>query len=232
MVIGLWQRFVRWAFVQLYTRFAWAYDGVAALVGRGQWKMWGRVALSYVKGRDVLEIGCGPGHLLVDLTQKGYWTVGLDLSAAMLRLARHNLQACGVSTRLVRGRAESLPFAEKTFDAVVMTFPAAFALLPETLAETHRVLRPEGCLVWVDRGRHLGCDPWSRFLNWAMEITSAPQVSEDTAQVLNSVSSPGKALTFEASVHEHHLPRSVVQVIVARKILPEGQSTSHARSSS
>ena len=58
-------------FDQLYTRLAWGYDGVAALVSGGQWYEWGAAALDYVELDPVLEGGCGRGRLLPRLAAAG-----------------------------------------------------------------------------------------------------------------------------------------------------------------
>src|SRR4030067_1850706 len=59
-----WFRFVQFGFYLLYNPLAWAYDGVSFLVSQGDWRRWTQGALPHVHGPGVLEIGCGPGHLL------------------------------------------------------------------------------------------------------------------------------------------------------------------------
>ena len=38
----------------------------------GQWRVWQRLVLSRLHGHDVLELGCGLGDLLVDMSEAGY----------------------------------------------------------------------------------------------------------------------------------------------------------------
>ena len=79
----------------------------------------------------VLDLACGDGTLLRAL---GPRAVGLDLSAAELERAR---------SPVVRGRAQELPFADASFDAV--TCHLAFMLFDEiehVVAELARVLKP------------------------------------------------------------------------------------------
>ncbi len=166
-----WWRFVDWGFTQLYTNFAWAYDAVAWSVSGGQWIAWGKTALAWVEGPRVLEIGCGPGHLLVALAQAGHQPYAIDQSPHMLHLARRNLCRHGRVARLVQGQAQHLPWPANYFDSVVTTFPAGFALQPMTYAEVHRVLRPTGRFIMVC-GAQMRDGIYGRLVNLAFRLTS------------------------------------------------------------
>src|SRR5262249_36512154 len=56
----------------------------------------------------LIDLGCGPGRLLPDLARRGYWVVGVDLSAPMLRVAADRATAAGVTVRLVRANLVEL----------------------------------------------------------------------------------------------------------------------------
>jgi 8-oxo-dGTP pyrophosphatase MutT (NUDIX family)/ubiquinone/menaquinone biosynthesis C-methylase UbiE len=94
---------------------------------------------AYLKPGDrVIDVGCGPGRDSLSLTERGFWAVGLDLSAGMLRQAK----ARGAKL-LVQGDARALPFARSTLDgawacASLLHLPKAE--LPIALTEIHRVL--------------------------------------------------------------------------------------------
>lgn len=135
---------------QLYTRFAWAYDGVSGLVSLGRWDSWRRVALEFVTGADVLEIGFGTGELLAEMARRQFAVTGLEASAAMQRITTRKLSAAGLSAPRVLGLAQRLPFADASFDTIVATFPAGFITDPAAHRECARVLRPGGRLVLVD----------------------------------------------------------------------------------
>src|ERR1700712_4925549 len=62
----------------------------------------------------VLELGCGTGHWLAQLTVNGQRVTGVDPSPGMLEKARARLQ----TTLLVRAQAEALPFRGEQFDRV------------------------------------------------------------------------------------------------------------------
>jgi SAM-dependent methyltransferase len=54
-----------------------------------------------VEGRSVLDIGCGPGHYLVEFAKRGAGrALGIDFSEEMLDLARENAGRIGVLDRL------------------------------------------------------------------------------------------------------------------------------------
>lgn len=136
-----------WATLRLYDELAWAYDPISRFVSAGRWGAWRALALDYVVGPRVLEVGFGTGELLIALHRRGLTVVGLDLSRAMHRVTRRKLARQGVAVPLVRGVAERLPFADASFDTVLSTFPAGYIFHIETLQEVRRVLTPGGRLV-------------------------------------------------------------------------------------
>ena len=77
----------------------------------------------------------------------GASVVGLDLTEQMLRQGQRNVAAAGLGDRigLTAGRAEQLPFADATFDALTFTYLLRYVLDPQaTLAELARVVKPGG----------------------------------------------------------------------------------------
>ncbi len=155
----------------LYHEFAWAYDFIAALVSGGRWKAWVSAVLPLVTGPDVLELGFGPGHLLISLAKSGFNVAGVDASRQMVRQAKKNFAPDILSPGLVRGLGLNLPFSSHSFDTVVSTFPTSFIFQPAVLQEVRRVLRPGGSLVillsaWItDRSLP------SRLLAWLVRVT-------------------------------------------------------------
>ncbi len=209
----VWARLLNIGFRLLYNELAWTYDLVAWLVSFGQWKEWGQAALPYLVGQHILELGHGPGHLLVALAERGFRPTGLDLSPQMARLAHRRLRGSGTPLTLVRGRAQELPFPAHTFDSIVSTFPTAYIFDPETLVEVARVVRPGGRLVSVMGARLTGRDPFSRFIEWLYSVTGQ-------RRTLSTES--GETLFAAAGLAMRHvqveLGRSQVQLLVADRI--------------
>ncbi len=133
------------------------YDLMAPIYGPAwraipPWRRYSMAALPWLPDEGaVLEIGPGPGLVHEILAQRAALTVGLDISAGMLRRTRERLQARGLPARLVRGAAQALPFADASFDAIVMTF--VFSAIPDgerAMRAFARILRPGGVLILVD----------------------------------------------------------------------------------
>jgi ubiquinone/menaquinone biosynthesis C-methylase UbiE len=176
MLMKLWFTLVRFGFRLLYYEFAWTYDLVSWVVSLGDWRRWQLAALPFVTGRDVLEIGHGPGHMLLALQNARFDVVGLDLSPYMGRQARKRTQH---TIPLVCGVVQELPFETAVFDTVLSTFPTDYIVDPATLAEVARVLRENGRFVIVPEGHLTGNGVVNRFIEWLFAITGQRYPGKD-----------------------------------------------------
>jgi ubiquinone/menaquinone biosynthesis C-methylase UbiE len=93
-------------------------------------------------GARVLELGCGTGEYTERIARTGAFLVALDLVPDLLRVAAS--RALPTTTQLVLGDAESLPFPDSSFDAVVGNAVLHHLRLDSALDEIRRVLRPGG----------------------------------------------------------------------------------------
>ncbi|ROP45426.1 methyltransferase family protein [Pseudokineococcus lusitanus] len=98
--------------------------------------------LGDVRGRRVLEVGCGAAHGSRWLADAGAEVVGLDLSGGMLREGR----AADARLPLLQADAARLPLADACVDVAASAYGALpFTAEPERVhAEVARVLRPGG----------------------------------------------------------------------------------------
>lgn len=133
----------------LYHPLAWAYDLIAWIVSRGRWRGWVLSSLPFIPPGPVLELGSGPGHLLVELSRRPAPVAGIDSSLQMTRLARKNItrHRSATSVLLARSIGQFLPFAGSQFSSVVATFPAPYIFDSQTLSEIRRVIIPGGTLI-------------------------------------------------------------------------------------
>lgn len=99
-----------------------------------------------VRGRRILDAGCGSGPLAAELVARGAAVSGFDGSSAMLDLARRRL---GDSVPLqVHDLAQPLPYENEAFDDVVASLVLHYLEdWSGPLAEMCRVLRPGGRLI-------------------------------------------------------------------------------------
>jgi ubiquinone/menaquinone biosynthesis C-methylase UbiE len=123
----------------------------AALTGQPRaWGVWripdaDLAVLGDVRGRDVLEYGCGAAQWSIALARDGARPVGLDQSRVQLRHARRGMRAAQVTFPLVAASAEHTPFRDASFDLVFCDHGAMSFCDPDrSVPEVARLLRPGG----------------------------------------------------------------------------------------
>ena len=127
---------------------------------RYQFRPWAEELLDRAKpqpGERVLDVACGSGivaRMVAQRTNGQARVVGLDLSPAMLEVARAAAQREGAETAWHEGSAESLPFPDDSFDVVLVQQGLQF--FPDKSAavkEIARVLTASGraaTSTWTD----------------------------------------------------------------------------------
>ncbi|MBI2852685.1 MAG: ubiquinone/menaquinone biosynthesis methyltransferase [Chloroflexi bacterium] len=109
----------------------------------------------------VLDLGCGTGELTVNLMRRATYAVkvtGLDCSQPMLDLAMEKAAPLVRKPSFIKGYADALPFPDRYFDCVMVSF--AFRnllcenpLAQANLAEIFRVTAPGGKFVVLETGQ-------------------------------------------------------------------------------
>jgi SAM-dependent methyltransferase len=106
------------------------------------------------RGGTVLDIGCGPGDLVVAISRRlrEARIVGIDLSPSMLLWANRHATTDG-RLKFIVGDGADLPFDDASVDLVVSTLSLHHWDEPaDVFAEVARVLRPGGAALIYDLG--------------------------------------------------------------------------------
>ncbi|MDW6066400.1 class I SAM-dependent methyltransferase [Streptomyces sp. FXJ1.4098] len=125
-------------------------------LSRGMLNVFAEVVRTVGPG-PVADLGCGPGKVTAYLAEREVPVFGMDLSPAMVELAR----SAYPDLRLSVGSMTSLPIEDDGLGGILAYCSAHHTpptLLPVVFGEFHRTLAPGGCLMLAGRvgaGRHL-----------------------------------------------------------------------------
>ncbi|MFA5333541.1 MAG: methyltransferase domain-containing protein [Candidatus Nanoarchaeia archaeon] len=129
--------------IQTYEGYANAYDN-----------KWGNYTgleliadnfISYLKGKKVIDIGCGPGRDSKYLSNKGFELTGIDLTNNFLKIAKNKVPAAN----FYRMDMRQLSFRNESFDGIWCN--GAFLHIPKdenrlTMQEFYRILNSQGVM--------------------------------------------------------------------------------------
>lgn len=147
-----------------YDKIASVYDLLAEFSEQPM-RQTGLKMLAAAQGETILEIGCGTGHCLTEISRAvgpDGLAIGLDISEGMLEETQKQFAAA--LPQLHCCDAATLPFADGTIDGIFSSFTLelfASLELPEVISEWKRVLRAGGRLVVVaiSKEKHSGVAP-------------------------------------------------------------------------
>lgn len=102
---------------------------------------------------DLLDVGVGTGAVLCHLARRAVRATGVDISTSMRVVARTRVRDAGIDNCTVRqGDMHALPFADQSFDTVLLDQVLSLSDRPRTvILEATRVLRRDGRLLVLDR---------------------------------------------------------------------------------
>ncbi|MGI8760529.1 MAG: class I SAM-dependent methyltransferase [Jatrophihabitantaceae bacterium] len=107
--------------------------------------------LGELRGKRMLEVGCGAAMCSRWLAGQHARPVAFDLSGGMLRHARAGNDETGIDVPLVQADAQHLPFADRAFDIAFTAFGAIQFVEDSArlMREVARVLKPGGRWVFA-----------------------------------------------------------------------------------
>jgi len=107
-------------------------------------------------GVSLLDVATGTGNVALQAAAAGAIVTGLDLTPALLEVARTRAADAGAPIEFIEGDAEQLPFADGSFDRVTSCFGVMFAPRQDVAAgELTRVARPGATIAiaaWTPEG--------------------------------------------------------------------------------
>ncbi|MBX3346359.1 MAG: class I SAM-dependent methyltransferase [Nitrospira sp.] len=106
--------------------------------------------LGDVKGKVLLDCGCGPGHTSVMLAKRGATVTAFDTADGQLDTARRLATANGVKVMFLCKPFEELDFPDASFDVVFGTFVLHHVDLPKASRQIARLLKPGGKAVFIE----------------------------------------------------------------------------------
>jgi demethylmenaquinone methyltransferase/2-methoxy-6-polyprenyl-1,4-benzoquinol methylase len=140
---------------RVYRVFAWFYDLVASPLRNVRHRVAGMIGID--AHTRVLDVATGTGSQARAFAERAGEVVGLDLSEAMLRVARDRNRASNLT--FVQGDATQLPFGDASFDVASISLALhemPMSIRQRVLAEVVRVVRPGGAIVVIEYARPPG----------------------------------------------------------------------------
>lgn len=111
-----------------------------------------KVVSKNLKGKTVLDIGCGLGESTVFLAKHGAKVTGIDISEKALNVGKKLAKVHGVNNLVSFkiGDIQKLPYKNESSDIIIGKAVLHHVNLPKAVKEVHRVLKPKGIAIFSD----------------------------------------------------------------------------------
>lgn len=145
----------------VFDRVADRYDLMNDLMSLGVHRLWKQALVDWLKpqpGEAIIDVAGGTGDIAFRLLDRSRGQVAVtvaEINAGMIAEGRSRAQAGrygeGAGLTFIRSDAESLSFADKSFDAYTIAFGIRNVThIEAVLAEAYRVLRPGGRMACLE----------------------------------------------------------------------------------
>jgi ubiquinone/menaquinone biosynthesis C-methylase UbiE len=172
-------------------------------------------ATQIAPGMQILDVCCGPGYVSAAVRERGAIPTGIDFSTKMIAIATRLFPGVDFG----EGDAQKLPFADATFDRVLMNFGLLHLSQPDqACAEACRVLRAGGKFgftIWAEPHEN----PGGKIVNDAVEAYGDLDVDvpegpskflyaekEECRKTLQENGFDGGSLVFQTRTADWNLP--------------------------
>lgn len=144
---------------EMFNAIAPRYDLLNRLLSLGVDRRWRRFAVGQIRwtpGGRILDVATGTADVALEIaaqTPDSVHISGIDFSSEMVERGRDKIQAAGLAGRveLLVAPCEAIPFADATFDAVIIAFGIRNVVdRLRGLQEMARVLKPGGTMVVLE----------------------------------------------------------------------------------
>jgi SAM-dependent methyltransferase len=126
------------------------YEYWMSLWGLRELYAYGLRLLGDLHGRDVLDCGCGRGHVSVMLAKRGARVTAFDTAEGELETAKSLAHANSVRVTFLREPFEDLSLPDESFDLLFGTFVLHHVDLSRACQQIRRVLKPGGRAVFIE----------------------------------------------------------------------------------
>jgi demethylmenaquinone methyltransferase/2-methoxy-6-polyprenyl-1,4-benzoquinol methylase len=176
--------------------------------------------LDIKKGENVLEVGFGTGHSLMEIAEKvgkNGKAYGIDISSGMIDITKNRLKKKGLIERveLYCGDAICTPNNKSMFDAVFMSFVLELFDTPEIpviLKEIKRIIKPNGRLGVVSLSKENGNSGMLKAYEWIHEYF--PKIADcRPIYVEQSIRNAGYQISYKENIKIFGLPGEIVIAI-------------------
>jgi SAM-dependent methyltransferase len=133
------------------------------------------------KPKRILDLGTGPGHTVTAIAQAfpDSEITSIDVAAPMLRFAHARAKSLGVNNiTFMQANAENVPLPDESFDVVLTTIflhETSNLAIRRIMAETHRLLKPDGLSFHLEQPQYAGLPPFEQFMrDWDALYNNEP----------------------------------------------------------
>jgi demethylmenaquinone methyltransferase/2-methoxy-6-polyprenyl-1,4-benzoquinol methylase len=154
---------------QMFDNIAFRYDLLNSILSLGIHKGWRKKCMKLLRDHKpqlILDVATGTGDFAIQCAKlHPKKIIGVDISEGMMKFGREKIKKAGLEQliNLEYGDAETLAFADDTFDAIVVGFGVRnFENLEKGLINLKRILKPGGKLVILEFS-----NPRNGFIRWA-----------------------------------------------------------------